>query len=302
MGFSARGERCPPDQGTPDPECVRVRRAPTGVSVSVSACASRGRPGTGSEGGPFLRAGRRRPALQPPGPLFSCKAALCGGCGPPAPAACCGGRSRWGPRRSSPPSASPHTEGPCLLGTCARQGPVPPGGQTCPALHPWYPVAWRGWAWGQLSVPMGRRDSSVSPAGMGTVQCPHRGQLCVPPEHRDSSVSSSGTGTALCPHWARGQLNVPIGHGLCPLWAQRWLSVPRGWLSVPGGLGTVGVAMRHPGGRNGPHGPAAAPPPYRGDLGGAGGQAGTQGTLRATLGLWHGLACVPTPNADKDRV
>lgn len=241
----------------------------------------------------------------------------------------CVGAAAVGAQKEQPPFGfSPHQGQPmaagdmCLRGTCVCWGTNLP----CPA----------GWTQGQLSVPFGQSsvplwsmgtaqcpywaqlhatirhgDSSVPPLGTGTAQCPHWAQLCGPFRHRGgscphqawgqlnvpighSSVPPSGTGTAQCPHQPWGQLSVPLGQSLvppwgmgtalCPLWAQAWLSVPCG-------PGAIGVTVS-----------GCSPPTLQRGFGWSRGQTGTQGTLRASLRPWHGLACVPTPSPDKGRV
>lgn len=168
-----------PGQGTPNPERVRVQRAPTGVSVS--ACASRGRPGTGSEGGPFLRAGRRRPVLRPLGPSSHLKQ-LCVG------AAAVGAQKERPPPWLLPTPRAAHgcwgrvPDGDlCLLGD---KPPLPcqlvTGTARCPP-------------WAELCAPVGHGDSSVSL--LGTASCHHQawGQFSATLGHRGSSVSPLGT-------------------------------------------------------------------------------------------------------------
>lgn len=257
-------------------------------------------------------AGRRRPTLWPPGPLFSCKAALCGGCGPLAPSARCRGGSRWGPRRNGSPSASPHSEGnpcgdACPTGTCGSWG------TNLPHSVPRYPIAWRGWVWGQLcphwaqgqlTVPTGQ--SSVLPWEIKTAQCPFWAQIHATVAQGDSSVPPLGTGISPCLCWSWGQLDVPVGHSSVPPLGTGMAQCHTGTAQGPQWAGDSWSGRETPWGQERASWPLCSlpppPPAPRGDLGGAGGQVGTQGTLRATPGPWHELACVPTPSPDKDRV
>lgn len=108
----------------------------------------------------------------------------------------------------------------CPVGTCACWG------TNLPHVVSLLPPAWRGWAWGQLSVLVGHRDSLIALLGTTSchcqaqgwfgatlghrAQCPHQAQLCVPTEYRDSSMSPLVIGTAQCPRWA--QLCAPFGY------------------------------------------------------------------------------------------
>lgn len=186
--------------------------------------------GRGKEA-PFCgpEAGRRRLAL-PPGPLFSCKTALCGGCGPQLPLPAVEEGAGGGPGGTAPPWLLPIARGHvpsrdlCLLGDkpaprCAPATPslerlgmgtaqCPCGAQgqlDSPVGHNFLPLSGTGVVWCHPWA-----QGSVSPSGMETVQCPHQAQLCVPTEDRDSSMSPLVIGTAQCPRWA--QLCAPFGY------------------------------------------------------------------------------------------
>lgn len=134
--------------------------------------------------------------------------------------------------------------------------------------------------WAKLSVPMGHGNSPVALLGTTPCHCQAQGRFNATLGHRNSSVSQLGT--ALCPFWAQGWLSVHRDGSVSPVcWGQLekpW-EAQRGLMSLlhpptlVGGTGWCWGTGRHPG--------------------------DPEGTLGATLCPWHGLACVPTPSADK---